>query len=113
MPSERDTLEAAAVAAPGDDTPRLVYADWLDDRGEPDLAAELRADGGADLVRAAGETGQPVAAALAARRAFAAMADAFRRAAVACETVASRMVEGMRAVAAAVARERDSLREGQ
>src|SRR5688572_30810707 len=31
------------VASPGDDLPRLVYADWLDDRGDP-RAAYLRAE---------------------------------------------------------------------
>ncbi|MBX9626606.1 MAG: TIGR02996 domain-containing protein [Gemmataceae bacterium] len=30
-----DALLAAVDAAPGDPTPRLVYADWLDDRGDP------------------------------------------------------------------------------
>jgi uncharacterized protein (TIGR02996 family) len=29
----------AILAAPADDTPLLVYADWLDDRGDPDSAA--------------------------------------------------------------------------
>ena len=33
----------AIVAAPGDDLPRLVYADWLDDRGDP-RGAYLRAE---------------------------------------------------------------------
>jgi uncharacterized protein (TIGR02996 family) len=28
-------LVAAVVAAPGDDAPRLVYADWLSERGDP------------------------------------------------------------------------------
>jgi uncharacterized protein (TIGR02996 family) len=39
----------AIVAAPGDDAPRLVYADWLDERGDPRgsylrLEAEIRRD---------------------------------------------------------------------
>jgi uncharacterized protein (TIGR02996 family) len=33
----------AIVDAPGDDAPRLVYADWLDERGDP-RAAYLRAE---------------------------------------------------------------------
>ena len=33
----------AVVAAPGDEAPRLVYADWLDDRGDP-RGAYLRAE---------------------------------------------------------------------
>ena len=31
---ERDSLRAAVLAAPGDDAPRLIYADWLDEHGE-------------------------------------------------------------------------------
>jgi uncharacterized protein (TIGR02996 family) len=34
----------AVVDHPGQDTPRLVYADWLDDHGAPDRAAYLRAE---------------------------------------------------------------------
>jgi uncharacterized protein (TIGR02996 family) len=34
MPREEDFLEAIR-AAPDDDGPRLVYADWLDERGDP------------------------------------------------------------------------------
>jgi len=34
----------AIVDHPGQDTPRLAYADWLDDHGEPDRAAYLRAE---------------------------------------------------------------------
>jgi uncharacterized protein (TIGR02996 family) len=33
----------AVVAAPGDEVPRLVYADWLDERGDP-RGAYLRAE---------------------------------------------------------------------
>jgi uncharacterized protein (TIGR02996 family) len=34
----------AVVDRPGDDTPRLVYADWLDDHDDPARAAYLRAE---------------------------------------------------------------------
>jgi uncharacterized protein (TIGR02996 family) len=33
--SEDEAFLRAIVDSPGDDTPRLVYADWLDDRGDP------------------------------------------------------------------------------
>jgi uncharacterized protein (TIGR02996 family) len=36
-------LLAAVVDRPDDDTPRLVLADWLDDHGDPDRAAFVRA----------------------------------------------------------------------
>jgi uncharacterized protein (TIGR02996 family) len=39
---EREAFHAAIWKAPDDDLPRLVYADWLDERGEDDLAAFLR-----------------------------------------------------------------------
>jgi uncharacterized protein (TIGR02996 family) len=32
----------AICAAPEDDTPRLVFADWLDDNGEPERAEFIR-----------------------------------------------------------------------
>ena len=35
-------LLAAIVADPDDDTPRLVFADWLDENDRPDEAAFLR-----------------------------------------------------------------------
>jgi uncharacterized protein (TIGR02996 family) len=35
-------LRAAVAAAPDDDTPRLVYADWLDEHGRPDYACFIR-----------------------------------------------------------------------
>lgn len=40
--NEHDILMAAILAAPEDDAPRLVYADWLDEHGEPDRAAFIR-----------------------------------------------------------------------
>lgn len=47
---------AAIAARPDDDTPRLVFADWLDENGDPDRAAFIR--GQIELARqaAAGET---------------------------------------------------------
>jgi uncharacterized protein (TIGR02996 family) len=43
MPSDEQRAFWAAIrATPEDDTPRLVYADWLDDRGEPDRAEFIR-----------------------------------------------------------------------
>ena len=33
--SEDEAFLRVIVDSPGDDTPRLVYADWLDDRGDP------------------------------------------------------------------------------
>lgn len=41
---EEDTFLRALCANPADDAPRLVYADWLDERGESDRAEFLRAD---------------------------------------------------------------------
>ena len=40
--SERETFLAAISAAPDDTTLRLVFADWLDDHGEPARAALVR-----------------------------------------------------------------------
>src|SRR5947208_282914 len=37
--TEEDAFIAAIVAEPRDDTSRLVFADWLDDRGGPGDAA--------------------------------------------------------------------------
>jgi uncharacterized protein (TIGR02996 family) len=33
--SQEEHFLQAILAAPDDDTPRLVYADWLDERGDP------------------------------------------------------------------------------
>ena len=41
--SDRDALLAAILAEPDEDTPRLVYADWLDENGQGDRAAFVRA----------------------------------------------------------------------
>src|SRR5215207_7846509 len=40
--SDAAALLAAIRAAPADDAPRLVYADWLDEHGQPERAALLR-----------------------------------------------------------------------
>lgn len=40
--TDEATLLAAVAAAPDDDTPRLVYADWCDDHGRPDRAEFVR-----------------------------------------------------------------------
>jgi uncharacterized protein (TIGR02996 family) len=38
----RDALLAAILANPDEDTPRLMFADWLDEHGEPDRAEFIR-----------------------------------------------------------------------
>lgn len=40
-PTERGLLDAI-IAHPGDDTPRLIYADWLEDEGRGDRAEFIR-----------------------------------------------------------------------
>ncbi|MDB5313612.1 MAG: hypothetical protein JWO38_7814 [Gemmataceae bacterium] len=42
MTDEQRTFLAAIRANPDDDTPRLVYADWLEEHGDPDRAAFIR-----------------------------------------------------------------------
>lgn len=42
MPADRDVFLASIRANPDDDAPRLVFADWLDDRGETDFASLIR-----------------------------------------------------------------------
>ena len=37
-----DAFLEAIIAAPGDDTPRLVYADWLEEHGEGERAEFIR-----------------------------------------------------------------------
>src|SRR5262245_17812978 len=39
---DADAFLAAIRAAPADDAPRLVYADWLDDHGQPERAEFIR-----------------------------------------------------------------------
>src|SRR5215471_13106330 len=40
--SDRDALLAAIRAQPDEDTPRLVFADYLDEHDEPERAAFIR-----------------------------------------------------------------------
>ena len=40
--TDSEALLAAVTAHPGDDLPKLVLADWLDERGEADRAEHLR-----------------------------------------------------------------------
>ena len=42
MLSDRDALLAAIRANPEEDTPRLMFADWLDEHGEPERAEFIR-----------------------------------------------------------------------
>jgi uncharacterized protein (TIGR02996 family) len=42
MMKEREALLRAVCESPDDDTPRLVYADWLDENGEPERAEFIR-----------------------------------------------------------------------
>src|SRR5689334_2391543 len=37
-----DAFLQAILEAPEDDTPRLIYADWLEDHGEPERAEFIR-----------------------------------------------------------------------
>src|SRR5436305_105671 len=40
--SEGDDLFRAVLENPDDDAPRLVYADWLDEHGQPERAEFIR-----------------------------------------------------------------------
>ncbi|MFO0824094.1 MAG: TIGR02996 domain-containing protein [Gemmataceae bacterium] len=40
--SDEEALLAAIIANPDEDTPRLVYADWLDENGQPERAEFIR-----------------------------------------------------------------------
>jgi uncharacterized protein (TIGR02996 family) len=41
--SDRDALLSAILAQPDEDTPRLIYADWLQENGQPERADFIRA----------------------------------------------------------------------
>jgi uncharacterized protein (TIGR02996 family) len=41
--TDRDALYQAIIAQPDEDTPRLVFADWLEEHGQGDRAAFIRA----------------------------------------------------------------------
>src|SRR5262245_5914398 len=53
----RADLLAGIIEAPDDDTPRLIFADWLDGHGEPDRAEFIRTQ----LARARLEPEDPAA----------------------------------------------------
>src|SRR5688500_7506010 len=40
--TDREALLRAIIETPDDDAPRLVYADWLDEHGQPDQAEFIR-----------------------------------------------------------------------
>ena len=40
--NDRDALLRAIIESPDDDAPRLVYADWVDEHGDPDRAEFIR-----------------------------------------------------------------------
>jgi uncharacterized protein (TIGR02996 family) len=42
IPADQEALLRAIGASQDDDTPRLVYADWLDEHGDPEQAAFIR-----------------------------------------------------------------------
>ena len=44
MTADERALIQAVIAAPDDDTPRMVYADWLDEHGRPERAEFIRVD---------------------------------------------------------------------
>ena len=48
--TDHDALIASVLATPDDDAPRLVYADWLDEHGQPERAALIR-----DMIRELGD----------------------------------------------------------
>src|SRR4051812_26638589 len=41
--SDREALYAAILAQPDEETPRLLYADWLEENGQPKAAQYIRA----------------------------------------------------------------------
>ena len=42
METDDAALWRAVVATPHDDAPRLIYADWLDEHGQPERAEFVR-----------------------------------------------------------------------
>lgn len=40
--TDRETLMASIIANPADDAPRLVFADWLEEHGQPERAEFIR-----------------------------------------------------------------------
>src|SRR4051794_19420115 len=57
MPDD-DAFLRAIIDNPDDDLPRLVYADWLDEHGDPDRAEFIRVQ--CELVRIRDEEVAPV-----------------------------------------------------
>src|SRR5262245_10302006 len=55
MIDDRAALLRAVTDSPDDPTPRLIFADWLEEHGESDAAAILRGERGAQAVRLAVE----------------------------------------------------------
>src|SRR5262245_28679842 len=43
IPADQLALLWAVIEAPADDAPRLVYADWLEEHGDPTQAEYIRA----------------------------------------------------------------------
>jgi uncharacterized protein (TIGR02996 family) len=41
--TDGDALRRAVIESPDEDTPRLIYADWLEENGQPERAAFIRA----------------------------------------------------------------------
>ena len=57
MHPDAAAFEACIKAHPHDLTPRLVYADWVQDRGDDEFAAALRRPEFYGIVRWCGESG--------------------------------------------------------
>lgn len=66
--TDRAALLRAIAAAPWDDLPRLVFADWLDENGEPERAEYIRLE--IEIERQLGVGQNPPADQLARRRQF-------------------------------------------
>src|SRR5262249_29562537 len=60
MTRQEDALLAAVCAAPEDDAPRLVYADWLEDNGQPERAELIRVEVGIERLPADDPQGRPL-----------------------------------------------------
>jgi uncharacterized protein (TIGR02996 family) len=56
--TEREMLQRAVCENPDDDTPRLVFADWRDENGEPERAEFIRIQVGTERIPLRTPTGQ-------------------------------------------------------
>jgi uncharacterized protein (TIGR02996 family) len=56
--TDEEALLAAIIANPDDDLPRLVYADWLDENGQPDRAEFIRVQ--IELAHKPGDDGERI-----------------------------------------------------